>query len=298
MKRYDVLEWGVVALIWLTDILFAGHYQVPMDFQGLRIYIVAAPLFVWPVSVLVSILARRPVTNKYTAVAENIAKLNCFSVATLICAYYLAISPFSLQDRWLIKIDSLMGFDWVQAFAWVRAHAEIEKTLAYAYSSLECQILMLLVGVGFVSPVLVRQFIRAVFITVILTLVVSYFVPSEGPFAFYQHGDYPWAEYTVPYRLMREQRFTTVPVGSLYGIVDFPSLHASAALILAYYFSRIPLLNIVTIILNAVMLVSTVFIGGHYLADILAGLVVAVIALYLAQTTATQTQQNKQAVAA
>ena len=53
-----------------------------------------------------------------------------------------------------------------------------------------------------------------------------------------------------------------------------------------------------TIILNAVMLVSTVFIGGHYLADILAGLVVAVIALYLAQTTATQTQQNKQAVAA
>jgi membrane-associated phospholipid phosphatase len=69
---------------------------------------------------------------------------------------------------------------------------------------------------------------------------------------------------------------TTVELSALDGIVTFPSFHVAAAVLLAWAGANLPLLRYPMIVLNILMLLSAIPIGGHYLIDVIAGCLVAV----------------------
>ena len=67
------------------------------------------------------------------------------------------------------------------------------------------------------------------------------------------------------------------------GIITFPSLHAALAVIIVAALWPLRMARWVCVLINAAMLAATPIEGSHYLADVLAGLVVAAVSLAAAR---------------
>ena len=67
------------------------------------------------------------------------------------------------------------------------------------------------------------------------------------------------------------------------GIITFPSLHSALAVILIAAFWPVPVARWIGAVLNILMLAATPIEGSHYLVDVLAGVVIAVLCLGLAR---------------
>lgn len=67
---------------------------------------------------------------------------------------------------------------------------------------------------------------------------------------------------------------TALHVFVLEGMITFPSFHAAWALLLAASFIPWPRMMAIFGPLNAIVVLSTVFIGGHYGVDVIVGLAI------------------------
>ena len=68
------------------------------------------------------------------------------------------------------------------------------------------------------------------------------------------------------------------------GIIQFPSYHAAGAVLLSYAVAGFPRWIVVpTIIVETVLIVSAIPIGGHHLVDVLAGAALAIASIALAR---------------
>ena len=71
--------------------------------------------------------------------------------------------------------------------------------------------------------------------------------------------------------------YTFTALSSLTGVVSFPSFHTTMALAYAYGFRRAGAIGWIVGALNFVMLFSIPFFGGHYLVDMIAGVLMAIL---------------------
>jgi membrane-associated phospholipid phosphatase len=69
----------------------------------------------------------------------------------------------------------------------------------------------------------------------------------------------------------------------LNGVLTFPSFHAASAILYAWGAWPIRWLRPFSLLGNGAMLLSTPIGGGHFLVDVLAGIVVATAAIYAAR---------------
>ena len=70
------------------------------------------------------------------------------------------------------------------------------------------------------------------------------------------------------------------PLLALKGIITFPAFHAASAILLTYPCRHCkPLFGAVRVI-NGLMLISIPTEGGHYLVDVIAGVLVAVLSIF------------------
>jgi membrane-associated phospholipid phosphatase len=63
-----------------------------------------------------------------------------------------------------------------------------------------------------------------------------------------------------------------------------PSFHTEMAVIFAYALRRVPVVSVIGVALNAVMIASTPTEGGHYLADVIGGLLLALALIGVARS--------------
>jgi PAP2 superfamily protein len=81
---------------------------------------------------------------------------------------------------------------------------------------------------------------------------------------------------------LRQGTLRTIELEAINGIISFPSLHAAVAVIVPYTLRWNKLLFWPIAVLDAMMLISAVPSGNHYLADVLAGVAIAVFSIILA----------------
>jgi membrane-associated phospholipid phosphatase len=157
--------------------------------------------------------------------------------------------------------------------------------LNYAYASLAYQVPLFL-AVAFLLGYARAgsEFVLAWSITLSVCVAIFPFVPALGGYLHYQleHTQFPeirilasWL-FVPPFHALRDGSMTTVELSALDGIVTFPSFHVAAAVLLAWAGANLPLLRYPMIVLNILMLLSAIPIGGHYLIDVIAGCLVAV----------------------
>jgi membrane-associated phospholipid phosphatase len=120
---------------------------------------------------------------------------------------------------------------------------------------------------------------------------LSVFFPAVGAFA---HFAYP-AEvlnglpsgagvYHLPkFEYYRHAVAPIISMSSLQGVVTFPSFHCCLALMTAFAYVEHRWLLLISLLWNALVIVSTIPIGGHYMVDLPAGAAIWVTAYLLAR---------------
>lgn len=186
-------------------------------------------------------------------------------------SYLAATIDFPLKDQMFMRADAELGFNWLYWFKLVWSYPQIENVLFYVYESYLVQPIALVCIFAFGRvPGRNRELLVATMISVLLVIAISATFPAYGPPR--QFG-IPTG-WDVPYGALRHG----TPMSFSYvGIVTFPSLHACVAILFTLA-ARGNFLRFATAaVLNAVMLVSTAPLGGHYLVDLIAGCLAAVI---------------------
>lgn len=136
------------------------------------------------------------------------------------------------------------------------------------------------------QPERLRPYLMAVLLTVYLGLAISYIVPTAPPWLAGQVG-------TVPHVFRVMEDITTQFSASAYQqgysvagtnpVAAMPSLHMAVTFVIAFSAWRLgPIPGILSVLYAASMGFALVYLGEHYVVDLLAGLATAFIAWKLA----------------
>jgi len=208
----------------------------------------------------------------------------------LACAV-LARTGLPYADNALESIDRLLGFDWPAMIRQYQAHPRVAGALRTVYTTLNWEPQLAIVLLCVFRPGLpAYRFLTAWSLCLLLTTGIFPFVPAVSAFNHYRldpadmHGpilQYVWKLHATMDGL-RSGADTVLGTDNLIGLVTMPSFHAAAAVMLGWAFWSLRWLRWPFVTLNAVMIVSAMPVGGHYLADLLAGAMLAVVSILAA----------------
>jgi membrane-associated phospholipid phosphatase len=216
-----------------------------------------------------------------------------FAVPVLLTLTYVATSIcFPLQDARLLGWDRALGFDFRSFLDFINGHSELIPVLARSYTSITLQMILVvlllpLTGCYRRGAEAVCAYILALF----ATTCISAFVPAIGVYHALglQASDFPHFEPTSYYDTLRDAPLIRsgilqeLHLQRLVGVLTFPSFHAASAILYMWSFWPLRWARLVAVPWNAMMIIATPLGGGHYLVDVLAGIVVA--AAVIAVTT-------------
>lgn len=208
--------------------------------------------------------------------------LFAMSWTTVLAMHYAALGSQPLADDWMIVIDESLGFSMPALQSWMSAHGWIATFFNRIYNLifLETMMVLLILSVALKRARLTR-FVTAFMISLPIVLLAFYAWPAAGPFEAY--GIKATEAQTDYLAQLHQLRLGDCSVPSNpKGLVTFPSFHTAWAILLMYALRDFRRLFAVGVVFNALIILSTLTTGWHYLADVLGGGLVALIALVIA----------------
>jgi membrane-associated phospholipid phosphatase len=223
-------------------------------------------------------------------------RLQCFIEAVLVsvilgvslaCLSYVgAAADLPLRDSDMIWVDRHLGFDWLAVMSNLDHAWRWLSVLNGAYATFTAQ----LIGAAFVLVIAgkMRELDRFFIIFACASIIaeaLSVVIPTLGPiWALADNARFTnlptlgrtTAEIVIA---LRDKTLGTIDFEAINGIISFPSVHAAVAIIVPYTLCWNKWLFWPIAALDAVMLVSAVPSGNHYLADLIAGVAVGVLAI-------------------
>ena len=282
VSRDWLWRWGVLAILAAVDgawLMLAGFHvdRATLADMG-RLY--GAILAAGGVFYAVGRRLRNPRMSRLLLSAADfflsMIQLLIFFPLAVVLSYLFTSLDLPLQDGVFLRLDALPGFDWTAVAAWVRDHALLTEVMAFAYFSLFTQNqIVLFLGSGDRPGDTNGDFIWPAMISAVLCAAIAGVVPALGHQGFI--GPAPIQAIVD----VRAGAWTTVDICASQGIVTFPSYHAALAVIFTYAVRRIPWAFAVLAPFNALVILSTPTVGGHYLVDTIAGCLLAAASIAL-----------------
>lgn len=276
-RLISLIQWAVIICVGLADVVLAHVTGVSISEPGNTAKLLMVIVAVWPLTAVFTRLTGFGAGGE--VIAENVAKFSLFAFVAIVLSYYLAVNRAPLNDALMVKIDGLFGFSWPDFFSWVSLHKDVGALLDFVYPTLMVQALLVILAVGVFYPGRPARFISAYLVSTLITLFLFALLPVAGPFVYFRHTELPHASYAEHYLQLRSRTLAVIPIEELRGIVSFPSLHVSSAVIITFFFRGLSLVSVLAIVVNIIMSISALFTGGHYLTEVLAGLVVGLITI-------------------
>lgn len=223
--------------------------------------------------------------------AEYVVLFSGTSLFGVLASYPAAALTVGFDDPILDRVDKVLHFDWVAWYLTVAHHTSLQIAGSAAYAAI------------YVSPLLIlgyfawtgrrsaaREFLATFWLAVLLTLALFPVFPAEGPLAFLWHGSVPYMPTSALYMEqiipdLRVHSVTNVDLGSLRGLVCAPSFHTVSAALYIHTAWPIRRLRWPLALINLAMLLAIPVEGTHYLADMIAGLFVAILAIGIVRTS-------------
>jgi hypothetical protein len=232
-------------------------------------------------------LARSPV-RAWRALAHFAEYAIVFMLIGLLGAvgsYPVSAASHGFYDPALQAIDEALHFNWLAWYALVSAHHGLQVAGRVAYETIYYTPAAIL---GFFAWTGRRReahtMLATFWIAAAITLATFWFMPAVGPFAYLWHGTAPympaselWQPELIP--AMRHHAMHVIDLGQLRGLVSAPSFHTAAAVLYIVIAWPYRALRWSVLIVDVAMLLSTPVEGTHYLADMLAGVAVALTSL-------------------
>ncbi|WP_314949762.1 phosphatase PAP2 family protein [Bradyrhizobium cosmicum] len=196
-------------------------------------------------------------------------------------------------DDTLAKIDRSLAIDLPSTTAWFADHPTLSHLLWIAYGSSFVQLFGLVVFLA----VLRREdklweLVFVCSLTIFVSAAFSIVWPAIGAFAYFDYstdilqrlppgsGTYHLAKFDY----FRSGSSPVISFASLQGVVTFPSFHCCLALMTIFAAVGIRWLFWTLTVWNALVVISTVPIGGHYVIDLAGGGLLWLIGVTLAIT--------------
>jgi hypothetical protein len=206
---------------------------------------------------------------------------------------YLATAiGLPLQDKLLLAWDLALGLDFRDLLDVVNRHPKLISLLGPIYSSIGWQMM----AIALVLPLLGRcrraaEAMCAFILSLLATTCISALVPAIGVYDVLQLSptDYPhfdpqgYAGTARDLPLLRSGTLRVLDLTRLVGVLTFPSFHAVSAILYMWAFWPITWLRPFAVLWNVAMIIATPLGGGHYFADVIGGVVVALIAIRATQ---------------
>ena len=204
---------------------------------------------------------------------------------------YLATSAaLPLQDARLATLDQILGFDWLGFLILANSSRVVSWVLVAAYHSALPQLVLLYLLLCFGGRERrLAEFITLSSITSVAVGALMVLVPAAGAYAHYHpqrelfdgfSADAGMWHYET-FVMLRTQATSVLDIGKMEGLVTFPSFHTVLAIITVYAVRGMRFVAVPAAILNGIVIVSTLPEGGHFLVDVLAGAIVAVLGIAL-----------------
>ncbi|RLP22275.1 phosphatase PAP2 family protein [Mesorhizobium sp. YM1C-6-2] len=212
--------------------------------------------------------------------------------ATTLFMFLASATSAPLTDAYLAEMDRVMGFDWI-AFHQAMSGPITSPVLIFAYHALGPQVpLVLLYHSVMLKRRRIIEFLVLLAVAGVPTAIGMYLFPAAGAYSFYQidPGQFSahagmW-HYDLLLRLRAGEPFEYL-VTHPAGLTTFPSFHTALGLLIIYSLRHAPKVILLPVAaVNAAMIVSTLPEGGHYLIDVIAGVVVAAFAITFARFAA------------
>ena len=269
-------EWLAVGGVMLLDLVLAlrlgFHLRV-----GWQDGVVACTLLG------LALLLRLSGYQRGRLVAEYVA-LSAMAVTALCVLTYLCLAAAGpLVDAQLLAFDRMLGFDWRAGFRLFEAHPHVAAALRLAYRSPAVQDLYFVLLFGLMGDkARLRQLFWLFLTALLVTCAGVWLFPAYGPFKLFgleAHGPF----LADMERLRGGAR--SFALADMTGVVCVPSFHTSMAIAYVWAFRGTGPIGRIITGLNLAMLAAIPFVGGHYLADMVAGAAVALACI--AAVTAT-----------
>ncbi len=277
-------NWWLLGFNLIAVLLLQWHAPLPIEWDSLVTLAAGAALLVG-IGLFYTHIRRRPV---FAAMCFAILQFLLFSAIGCLFSYLVAQEGGPLQDDMLARWDAALGFDWIGYVRWVDSQPWLVPVYKLAYASLVPQIALLIIVQGFANRLpLMRQTLFAAMLCGTICIILSSLVPAVSNFVHlgltakdFAHVD-PYAGYLhlAHFTALRDGSLTSLALPDMQGIITFPSYHAGLASVTAWSFYRTPGLRIPGVILSLLTIAATPVDGGHYLVDVIAGIIIAVFSI-------------------
>lgn len=268
----------IIALILLginrVGLNYSGHLYIPLQWLWL------IPLFIVLTLIGMYAIQHSPRMGFFT---RSYGLYFYIFLALSLLTSGVQYTPFPLIDYYLVFADKLLGFHTLTLLNWTNAHPFIKTIFEYAYNSLTYQLMILpLIMALLLKKQSTNIFLLSAIIAFIIGALIYYFFPTAGP-TFVFHSPYFLPEQHATalkfYEIHHRQPLTTIQGG----MIAFPSMHVAWACLLIYLCRSVKQLFYPILLLNIVVILSTLFLAWHYLVDVFAGIAVASISIYIAR---------------
>jgi hypothetical protein len=210
------------------------------------------------------------------ATAEWILLWLIFSVAGAVMTYLAAAQDGAVYDARLTLLDAELGFRWSGWLAYVENHPLLKFAFAVAYGSLLPQVLFSVWWFSFLRwDQRNAELLTNAMLALLLTAAVFFLVPALGPCVGAPACHDAYVEDLVG---LRHGNLPSLDMMLLKGVIAFPSFHAVLAMLFTYAHRRAPTF-LPMAGFNGLMLLAIPSEGGHYLVDIIGGIVVGGVAI-------------------
>lgn len=286
-RRYVAL-WLLVGIFIIIDTVWCmtDGYTVPI--QQIATH-AAVPLGLCIVSATLlfggsQILSGRLLyfTRRLQVALAWIALTMVASEALVILQYLCVAVDAPLIDSQLIRADALIGFNWPAMARWHLAHPFVILLLWVTYHWLLCGVPTVIALLAWMKQDHeLSEFVALFIIVTLCAILISAPFPATNPRTFFASSIGPYGYVQRYFFDLRSQSTHLMPLDKPLGLVSMPSLHAADAVLLAYATRHLRKLFVPSIVLNGTMIWSALFIGGHYLCDIIAGIALAAVSMTL-----------------
>jgi hypothetical protein len=275
MTRDSAIKWLVIVAAVLLDVILLGALDLNFDLPSL-----IRPIGFAALLTAVGLYYRWRSESNFVLCVNALLHLVLFSSSYTILMYCLATFNNPLIDPVLVDIDARLGCHLPAVVSWAKAHPTVERVLHMAYDTLLPQT-ALIAALGLVGdrrPL--EAFVKRFMLSALLTAAVFYAYPAAGPFEAYGYElNDAQARYMAHLEGLRAGDMDTISLHHAEGLITFPSFHATWAILLALGCWHRRRLFALSSVLNGMVVIATLTTGWHYLTDVFAGMIVAVVAI-------------------
>lgn len=273
---------GIIAIMDLCVLAFSDFYlgrsTIVRTFPGL-ILLVALALYL-----------RRRHLERFGLALEAIAIPTLAGVLAVTGTTFLAAVSGPFVDSALHAADRSLGFDFPALAEFYRQHPALATASRHAYFSFGVQLAVVpcLLAVANLRRSL-WVYLTGWCLALYLSTLIFPFAPAQGPFVYYGIPEnvfvnfqrlFPW-KFGPTIEALRSGALRDVGEAAR-GLISIPSFHAAGGVFFSWAGWHFRWLRWPVLALNLAMIASTIITGSHYLIDVIAGLILAGLALWIA----------------